>query len=338
MMNLFRYPSLFRIFAILGFLLLVGLAFRNYQPTLSSHKDWLRLRISTLALLLGIGSIFIYALQKSAWRFPEQFSAESLITFFNTSNNSEMVLIQAPIQIILLSLLLFKSYIKKGIPFLRFVAILLLVDLFLAVQLNSFLTITSEARVAPLQEKIDTYPNSFPVPDEKIINVSHHGNKATYPIWYNLNILQKRVANNGYNNFKFRAFRSFKDRQGHEKILDHFLLYRPDNPSLDSTGLTLRDQIIIKNFTPNKIEAKVNFKEAGELVLLQYFYPGWSVQLDGKDIPAFQKEELFLAVNIPAGEHQLSYTFYPKYFIPCLLLSFGSLLGLLLYLSIKTKP
>lgn len=338
MMNLFRYPSLFRIFTLLFFLLLAGLAFQKYKQSKPSKRQWQVLRIISFALLLAISSVFIYALQKSAWRFPESLSAESIVAFFNNSTNSEMVLIQAPIQIILLSLLLFKSYFKKGISFINFAFLLIFVDLFLAVQLNHFLTITSEVKMAQLQEKMDAYPKGFPIPTDKVSTVSHHGNKSTYPIWYNLNILQKKVANNGYNNFKFRAYRTFKDQAGYEKVLDHQLLYRPGNPIVDSTIMSLRDQITIKAFAPNKIEASVEYKTAGELVLLQYFYPGWEVKLDGKTVPAFQKEGIFIGLSIPAGTHQVRFEFYPKYFTLLLIFSFGVFIGLFLYLLLFAKP
>lgn len=314
MMDLFRYPALFRIFALVCFLLLAGLSLENYKSTLSSSANYSIVRWMSGALFTGLVIIFSYALSKASWAFPENLSAAALVSFFNKSTNSEMVLIQAPIQLFLLGLLFAKTYYQKGLSFVKFVLILVVVDLCLSVQLNTFLTINAEARLAPLQEKLDAFPDGFPIPAENLSTISHHGNKNYYPIWYNLNLLKKKVANNGYNNFKFRAYRTFKKQSEHLRFLEHPILF-DSSPGLDTSHAMSSADVEINSFTPTKIEANVQVSSERELTLLQYFYPGWTVRLNGKRIEPFEKEDIFLAVNVPQGKHQLEYEFYPPHFL-----------------------
>lgn len=345
MMNLFRYPSLFRVFALINLLLLFGLSIQRYRNIALNTRDWLKLRGLGFTLLFLLAGIFIYAFQKSNLVLPAEWSGASIVTFLNESTNSQMVLIQAPIQILLLSLLLFKTFFIKGISFIKYALILILVDLFLSVQLNSFLTIASEADVYQLQKKLDELPEAFPIPTENLSAITHQGGRHFYPIWYNQNMLRKKIAHNGYNNFKFKDYRSFTEKPDHMKILENPLLYDSGNTGVDSASIAQRGQIAITSFLPNKIEAQVSFQQDGEFTLLQYFYPGWKVKIDGEEIDAFKKEAIFLAVKVPKGEHQVVFEFYPPHFKGYLFLSGGVFILILIYLStlslrslIKIKP
>ena len=336
MMNLFRYPSLFRIFALIAFLLLFGLSAQRYQQVRKNSFDWIKLRALGLVIIFLLCGLLIYAFQKSDWVFPEHWSGEAMVAFLNKSTNSQMVLIQAPIQILLLSLLLLKTFFKKGMAFMKFAVILILFDLFLSVQLNSFLTITSEANVHQLQEKLDELLAGFPIPVENVSDVSHQGGRHFYPIWYNQNIIKKKVAHNGYNNFKFKAYRAFNDKTGNKEILKNPVLFDSNNRAQDSLSVLNKGAVVITSFSPNRIEASVTFKEESEITLLQYFYPGWSATLDGEKINLFKKEDIFMAARVPEGSHHILFEFYPKHFTGYLFVSFGSFVLLLIYLWYST--
>ncbi|MFT7606451.1 MAG: putative membrane protein YfhO [Saprospiraceae bacterium] len=128
-------------------------------------------------------------------------------------------------------------------------------------------------------------------------------------------------------------------------MLENPLLYDSGNTGVDSASIAQRGQIAITSFLPNKIEAQVSFQQDGEFTLLQYFYPGWKVKIDGEEIDAFKKEAIFLAVKVPKGEHQVVFEFYPPHFKGYLFLSGGVFILILIYLStlslrslIKIKP
>lgn len=314
-MNLFRYPALFRVFALLCFLLLFGISLQNYWNGKAGALDWKKLKYLSISLLFVLIGIFLYSLQKSSFAIPDQFSAKAFSTFISQSSNSQLVLIQAPIQIILLTILILVIVWRKQ-HFKKYLALLILLDLFLSVQLNVFITAASEQSASELQQKVNQLPKGFPIPKEDIIATSHYGNGDYYPIWFNNNILLKKIAFDGYNNFILKDFRQFNDSPGHIEKLKHPLVYWERSTSLKDTLYdNFEKSIAITSFNPTNVKAQVTIQEEQQIIFLQLDYPGWQVKVDGHEIPHFKKEDIFITANIPEGNHQIEFDFYPKNFL-----------------------
>lgn len=341
LMDIFRYPALFRLFALIPFLLLFGMTFQRFTgrpkgvPAPANTKKYL-LGIN-LILLLAISGLYLYAGFKSDLSFAELQlgstsgwlpSATNISNFINQNNNSQMVLLQAPVQLLILGLSLWFIYRHKGQKLKRLLTFLILFDLFIASQICLPITVISDARTKTIQEKINEQPEGFPIPKKNISEVIHQGGKRFYPIWFNQNMLTKEIAHNGYNNLKFKAYRDFKNTEGHMEKLNHPLLYLSERSSNEDT-------IIIQKFTPNNIEATVQLTAPTEIRMLQYAYPGWEVHQGDVTIPTYIKEKIFLAFKLPPGEHKVHITFRPPNYLSLLLLSFGGILLLVLAGSVR---
>lgn len=50
-----------------------------------------------------------------------------------------------------------------------------------------------------------------------------------------------------------------------------------------------------------------------ELIRRETFMPGWSAQVDGRDVPVRVQNGVFQAVSVPAGRHRVTYSFAPPY-------------------------
>jgi hypothetical protein len=59
------------------------------------------------------------------------------------------------------------------------------------------------------------------------------------------------------------------------------------------------------------IELDVRFAAAGLLVLHDNMYPGWSAQVDGREVGIQRANYCFRAVPVPAGEHRVTFAFSP---------------------------
>lgn len=93
----------------------------------------------------------------------------------------------------------------------------------------------------------------------------------------------------------------------------------------------------IREYSSNKILIEVALKQSGFLVLSDTYYPGWKAKVDGKKSKIYRANYYFRALFLPAGKHQIEFYFFPSIFLTGLIISFGSLLIIGIYLLILTK-
>jgi uncharacterized membrane protein YfhO len=68
--------------------------------------------------------------------------------------------------------------------------------------------------------------------------------------------------------------------------------------------------------------------DGGWLVLADTWYPGWQAAVDGERVPLYRADYLFRAVEVPPGEHQVSFTYRP------LSVRLGVLISILAWLAV----
>ncbi len=68
---------------------------------------------------------------------------------------------------------------------------------------------------------------------------------------------------------------------------------------------------VITYYTPNSITIVTNSDGPAYLVLADTYYPGWQATVDGAPIDVFRANSVVRAVAIPAGEHEVRFTFQP---------------------------
>lgn len=81
----------------------------------------------------------------------------------------------------------------------------------------------------------------------------------------------------------------------------------------ETTGQTADDlrpaQVI--EYRPNRVRVKTNAGPAGFLVLADIWYPGWRCTVDGHETKLYRADYLFRAVELPEGEHEITFNFEP---------------------------
>jgi hypothetical protein len=78
----------------------------------------------------------------------------------------------------------------------------------------------------------------------------------------------------------------------------------------ETPSSTLRP-VAICDYRPNRIALSVSDGSAGYLVLTDIWYPGWECTIDGQPARILRANYLFRAIELPAGAHQVVYTFEP---------------------------
>ena len=66
--------------------------------------------------------------------------------------------------------------------------------------------------------------------------------------------------------------------------------------------------------TADKMDITVESQADGWLMISTTWYPGWKAYVDGKEMPVSRADYLFMAVNVPEGQHQISLVYQPESF------------------------
>jgi hypothetical protein len=78
----------------------------------------------------------------------------------------------------------------------------------------------------------------------------------------------------------------------------------------DGAGST-RDAAV-EEYRPNRVVVRVAGDAPGYLVLADAWHPGWACTVDGVAAPVYRADFLFRAVPVPAGDHEVVFTFAPR--------------------------
>ena len=79
-------------------------------------------------------------------------------------------------------------------------------------------------------------------------------------------------------------------------------------------------------YRPNRVTVKTRQQGNGFLVLMDSYFPGWTVKVDGKEQPVLKANHFYRAVQLDSGEHTLEFEYYPEGFNLGLMITGTSLL------------
>lgn len=106
----------------------------------------------------------------------------------------------------------------------------------------------------------------------------------------------------------------------------------PSNPS--------GDEVIITRYTPSSVEIEANLSSNGFLVLLDSYYPGWQVYVDGQRGKLIRAYYFARAVYLDGGKHTVRFVYRPISFYGGLALAGTGLLliAVMTWLTWRRRP
>jgi hypothetical protein len=99
----------------------------------------------------------------------------------------------------------------------------------------------------------------------------------------------------------------------------------------------VKDSVQIDDYTTNTIKLTVTSSCRQFLVLSETFYPGWKAFVDGRVVPVYEANFAFRAIEVPPGEHAITFSYNPLSFTIGLLISLVSFLGLGVFMVLQRK-
>lgn len=73
-------------------------------------------------------------------------------------------------------------------------------------------------------------------------------------------------------------------------------------------------EVLWVNAQANQITTKMLSNDHGYLILADTYYPGWVAEVDGVETPIYPAGILFRGVEVPGGEHIITFTYKPNSF------------------------
>ncbi|MBM81622.1 MAG: hypothetical protein CMJ78_13670 [Planctomycetaceae bacterium] len=67
----------------------------------------------------------------------------------------------------------------------------------------------------------------------------------------------------------------------------------------------------VESYKANRVEIRTKSISPGRLILTELAYPGWQVRVDGQIAEPLVEDEMFRAVDVPAGEHEVVWEYRP---------------------------
>jgi hypothetical protein len=66
------------------------------------------------------------------------------------------------------------------------------------------------------------------------------------------------------------------------------------------------------SYRPNHVTVKIRQEGDGFLVLMDSYFPGWTVKVDGQERPILKANHYYRAVQLGSGRHTLEFDFLPE--------------------------
>lgn len=366
LINRFRFPSYFSLFSILIFLLLAGKQLAAFvSETEINNKKTVRIAIFIGLSILVL--IVIAVIKNHGQRLFFLHKFDSIFDFLRASSFYQNILLQGSIQLIFIGIfiIIITTSVKKH--WFEITSILIILNLFIALQLNIAYVGVSPASPKELHDYLSTLPKDFPIPfNNKIIeNTEQIGQK--HGLYRNTSGFHKRVSADVFNSYVFKNYLKLADSFPllFNSIQKNPLLYFSDviysdseAAKLDSSTITNKtivlsdndysviaakiksdhlnstdETIVIKSFNPNSINSKIRSSKTQLLTILQSYYTGWEVFIDNYPANIIVSNYLTMSVLVPNGEHEVLFIYKNPTIITAAIISYSSFLIVVIILS-----
>ncbi len=336
-MDLFRFPSLFRLFALFFFLLSAGFSINHLISSEKLRKHFTFVLVASV-VVLGIVNLFLIA-DIEKYKFAQIFSI-GWLHFMNVAHIHELIFFQGGILIVLIC----GFILLRKFNFMSWKNAFLLVFVLEGVSftwMNEYATILYDRSLKDASVGMDSLPEGFPTPSATLpISTFNDVDQSQHfvQLWKNLSIYFKRPTYDGISPYAYTSMARAIETGEFDKLKQYpvyFFAERLDrNNHIDTTSIdTLSAQKFwVETFNPNQLTLHAELPQPRKFIYLQNYYPAWTAKVNGKPVPIIKVSETFMAVDLPKGKSKVEFRFEPKNVIRASFMSIAVWAGVMLYL------
>lgn len=341
MMNLFRIPSVFRLFVIVGFLSIAAFGFDLFDKQEFEKQKKYLLRLSVFFILFFISTIIylLYNNNLELWEFIEN----DLFVYSKTSTIIQHIAFQSILQIgVLLLFIIIVLKISDKDKARKLITLLIVIDLTVSAQLNEPYTAYYDMFSAKeSHEHMKKFPQGFP--QLKDITIAEVKADTLYfgPFWKNLNVFQKQISRDGYNPFCLTGYEKLRDStpQLFSEITKNKIAFLSDKV-FEETGIprfkkdsaftnktlffktedikqfnnihfeaNLGDTAQLIYFAPDSFIIEAETKQTQLLTLLQNNYIGWEASINSEKVPLYTSNGTLISAIVPPGKNTIRFIY-----------------------------
>ncbi len=332
MMNVFRFPSVFRLFFILGAVLSGVWTLQHYLINDKREKRtvFIALGISICAMIAVVVSFRLQGFLAMG-----DFLKLGIFSFNTGATFAQLAVFQAAIQVVILGvgLMLFWKVKNTNVRIVSIIA-LIATDLLIAATLNGPATLYyGEVEAKEAQANVDKYAKGFPKQQNISIDSSGHLPGIGAPYWQNQQTFQKQISAEGYNSFSFTSYEELESdfpelyssvKKCHlvtlsDRLLPHavgdsiqpgdqFIVFGSDRyPGIYACSLGDTAQLV--SYGPNEFNVSASVKKPCLLTLHQKEFADWRAFINGKESPILVSNMNFMTVELPAGKSTIRFVY-----------------------------
>lgn len=329
LMNLFRFPGVFRLFIIIGFLVSAGIT----AEKLLSGDGAFRKKVGGLVILLIpallISSYFLFEAAPEPYTHTWFARSESPNAFYHGAWQAIMMACFFAFAAALI------YAVRNAAKLIEGLSLLLCAEMILSAQLNAPYTVFYKefsGYESAMTEK--RFVHGFPPPDLSVPMSTTANELIREPFWKNLDIFKKQPSAAGMNNFMFASTLYLLD---HQREATEVLTRNPPAylggrvlpvtlfGRLKQKDSLQPDMLFVKEgewgFYPNRgilratalnpefWELETTTDRRTTLTLLQNYAPRWEVKIDGEPAEFFCSNGGFISLFIPPGNHRIRFSY-----------------------------
>jgi hypothetical protein len=80
----------------------------------------------------------------------------------------------------------------------------------------------------------------------------------------------------------------------------------------ESTPQDSTAAVTLKTYEPNRLTYQAQSEKGGIIVFSEIYYPEWEAQVDGQPVEVGRVNYVLRAIRVPAGQHEVVLSFFPK--------------------------